>query len=277
MSKIAIIPLSILIENAPQKTIDAFKNKGVYRPLMFFHKYITRKITPIIDNFNLGRIDSTEFRRQMRACRWLIPATLTDQDFDEAWNAMCETTDYTARAFEHIRNLEKSGVKVYVFSATNVSHIQHIISQAGEIPGIHYFSFNKGLLNATSNEALLRSLIAKIYAENPGITSDDISLYFKPPQTLASGRFEKLRRCLPSILKTERQNAINYVNYRLPALANSLGFNLIPYKAESLERYHEERVETHLVQYKVDNKIPLNYSNAHKQGSEPLAFKKASV
>ncbi|ORZ04667.1 HAD-superfamily hydrolase, subfamily IA, variant 3 [Lobosporangium transversale] len=79
--------------------------------------------TPIV-GFETGKISAREFRSTIRSSIGL-PASVTDEQFDEAWNAAL--LDFPKGRLELMRTLKKDfGYNVYLLSNTNAIHVEYI-------------------------------------------------------------------------------------------------------------------------------------------------------
>ncbi|KAF9169858.1 hypothetical protein BGX21_006743 [Mortierella sp. AD011] len=80
-------------------------------------------IKAIVD-YEVGKISSAEFRSAIRSSTNL-PDTVTDEEFDKAWNTML--LDFPKGRLEFVRSLKKDyGYKVYLLSNTNATHIEYV-------------------------------------------------------------------------------------------------------------------------------------------------------
>ncbi|KAF9297047.1 hypothetical protein BGZ74_010040 [Mortierella antarctica] len=77
-----------------------------------------------IVDYETGKISAKEFRKTVRANIGL-PATVSDEQFDQAWNAML--LDFPKGRLELMRTLKEDfGYKVYLLSNTNAIHIEYV-------------------------------------------------------------------------------------------------------------------------------------------------------
>ncbi|KAG0350781.1 hypothetical protein BG005_009680 [Podila minutissima] len=77
-----------------------------------------------IVDYETGKISAEEFRKTVRANIGL-PATVSDEQFDQAWNAML--LDFPKGRLELMRTLKEDfGYKVYLLSNTNAIHIEYV-------------------------------------------------------------------------------------------------------------------------------------------------------
>ncbi|KAI8598907.1 Hydrolase, HAD superfamily [Dissophora ornata] len=77
-----------------------------------------------IVDYETGKISAEEFRATVRSSIGL-PDTVTDEQFDQAWNAML--LDFPPGRLELMRTLKKDfGYKVYLLSNTNAIHIEYV-------------------------------------------------------------------------------------------------------------------------------------------------------
>ncbi|KAF9438276.1 hypothetical protein BGZ76_008841 [Entomortierella beljakovae] len=79
---------------------------------------------PAITDFEVGKISVEEFRSGIRSATNL-PDTVTDEQFDKAWNSML--LDFPKDRLEFIRSLKNDfGYKVFLLSNTNSMHIEYV-------------------------------------------------------------------------------------------------------------------------------------------------------
>ncbi|KAF9115830.1 hypothetical protein BGX27_006261 [Mortierella sp. AM989] len=79
---------------------------------------------PAIVDYEVGKITAPEFRSSIRSSTNL-PDTVTDEEFDKAWNAMLK--GFPTGRLEFVRELKKDyGYKVYLLSNTNAIHIEYV-------------------------------------------------------------------------------------------------------------------------------------------------------
>ncbi|KAF9972237.1 hypothetical protein BGZ73_004677 [Actinomortierella ambigua] len=111
---------NVLLRLDQQATSRAFINLGATSfPTLAQHG----SHATLVD-YETGKITEEEFRQKVRAAVGL-PATVTDQEFDTAWNAML--LDFPKDRLELMRTLRRDyGYKVYLLSNTNALHIAHV-------------------------------------------------------------------------------------------------------------------------------------------------------
>ncbi|KAG0325207.1 hypothetical protein BG004_003275 [Podila humilis] len=79
--------------------------------------------TTIVD-YETGKITAEEFRAAVRTNIGL-PDTVTDEQFDQAWNAML--LDFPVGRLEYMKSLKTDfGYNVYLLSNTNAIHIDYV-------------------------------------------------------------------------------------------------------------------------------------------------------
>lgn len=101
-------------------TANAFKALGATQ---FPHLSQHSSSKTIVD-YETGKISAEDFRLQVRAAIGL-PESVTDAEFDQAWNAML--LDFPKGRLELMRTLKKDlGYKVYLLSNTNAIHIEYV-------------------------------------------------------------------------------------------------------------------------------------------------------
>ncbi|KAG0053283.1 hypothetical protein BGZ83_001383 [Gryganskiella cystojenkinii] len=101
-------------------TASAFKKLGAtqFPHLSQHHSSLT------IVNYETGKISAEAFRAEIRSAIGL-PDSVTDTEFDAAWNAML--LDFPQGRLELMRTLKKDfGYNVYLLSNTNAIHIEYV-------------------------------------------------------------------------------------------------------------------------------------------------------
>ena len=109
---------AVIFDIDHQLTIQAFKDIGLQAENDFFG-HLTQN--PIFDLFEKGEISEVEFRNSIRK---LIPAQLTDQTIDEAWNKML--LGIPSGNLETLL-LAKNNYRTFLLSNNNAIHYDWIL------------------------------------------------------------------------------------------------------------------------------------------------------
>ena len=109
---------AVIFDIDHQLTIQAFKDIGLQAENDFFG-HLTQN--PIFDLFEKGEISGVEFRNSIRK---LIPAQLTDQTIDEAWNKML--LGIPSGNLETLL-LAKNNYRTFLLSNNNAIHYDWIL------------------------------------------------------------------------------------------------------------------------------------------------------
>ncbi|KAG0282725.1 hypothetical protein BGZ96_000184 [Linnemannia gamsii] len=111
---------NVLLRLNQSATAEGFKALGATNfPTLSQHHN-----SQIIVDFETGKISPEEFRTSIRTSIGL-PESVTNTQFDAAWNAML--LDFPKGRLELMRTLKKEyGYKVYLLSNTNSIHIEYI-------------------------------------------------------------------------------------------------------------------------------------------------------
>ncbi|KAG0298214.1 hypothetical protein BGZ97_004146 [Linnemannia gamsii] len=111
---------NVLLRLNQSATAEGFKALGATNfPTLSQHHN-----SQIIVDFETGKISPEEFRTSIRTSLGL-PESVTDIQFDAAWNAML--LDFPKDRLELMRTLKKEyGYKVYLLSNTNSIHIEYV-------------------------------------------------------------------------------------------------------------------------------------------------------
>ncbi|KAF9083166.1 hypothetical protein BGX29_002833 [Mortierella sp. GBA35] len=111
---------NVLLRLDQSATANGFKSLGATNfPTLSQHHHSTT----IVD-FETGKITPQEFRSAIRASIGL-PDTVTDTQFDQAWNAML--LDFPVGRLQLMKTLKKDyGYKVFLLSNTNEIHIEYV-------------------------------------------------------------------------------------------------------------------------------------------------------
>jgi len=112
-------------------TVTAFNKLGV-KDIVLTHN--TTELKALFQEYEVGKISSSDFRKKVCANSEI---NLTDEQFDEAWNAMLveipeERIDFLANMGAHFRT--------FILSNTNEIHLKHVNEYLEESFGIEDFS-----------------------------------------------------------------------------------------------------------------------------------------
>lgn len=134
-------------------TIDAFKKLGLEN---FDGVFTQAKQTGIFDQLDKGLITPDEFRQGVKK---LSPKQLTDQQIDDAWNAML--LDFPVHRLELLEKIH-SQYRTFLLSNTNQIHIEvynQILNKTFGVRDLSHF-FEKEYY---SNEVHMRKPDAEIF------------------------------------------------------------------------------------------------------------------
>jgi len=126
-------------------TVDAFKNLGVSN---FDALYSQAKQSELFDLMETGKISNNEFRKGIRT---LVNIDLTDQQIDDAWNAML--LDLPKSRIELLEKLKNEGYRLFLLSNTNKIHYNAYTKNLNEehkIVGLEQF-FEKSFFSHQIN------------------------------------------------------------------------------------------------------------------------------
>ncbi|PLX12993.1 MAG: HAD family phosphatase [Marinilabiliales bacterium] len=163
-----ILDLGVVIINIDtDRTVNAMKGLGFTN---FQESYTLFKQTNLFDQLEKGLIDSYHLRKELRKH---IQKEVSNQEFDEAWNAML--LDFPKDRIEFIKNLSKN-YNVYLLSNTNEIHYKQYIKDFKKEYG---FDFNSLFLKT-------------YYSYQLGMRKPDINIFefaikdsgLKPQETL---------------------------------------------------------------------------------------------
>lgn len=142
---VILVPLSVIVPCDPAKTKQAFAELGVSSWQFFRHWFTWNKL---IVNYRLGKMTHAFFRDELKKVFPVLKAC-TDENFDKAWNKMCEYSEQSTASFKAIQELVDAGYRVYVYARTNPKHIEYITQKFREasgntnavLPGRTYWSY----------------------------------------------------------------------------------------------------------------------------------------
>lgn len=113
-----------------QRMSQAFNDLGA---LEFDKVFTLSKQDHILDRYDTGKISSAEFRS---ALMQKLNITLSDLEFDHAWNAMLVGIPQTR--LEFLKNL-KEKYKLILFSNTNAIHLKEVLNICKSQNGFNSF------------------------------------------------------------------------------------------------------------------------------------------
>lgn len=164
-----------------QLTIKAFNNLGAAN---FQFAYSEHNQKTLFDNFEVGRIAPEDFRKKLKEQYNL---NISDQEFDEAWNAML--LDIPIEKIEFIKNLRlQQDIKTFLLSNTNTIHFQAFHSQHGhevfsECFNKEYYSYQVGK-RKPNPEAFLMILSENNLLPEQTLFLDDINQNVESARTV---------------------------------------------------------------------------------------------
>lgn len=122
MSKTHVFHYSQLIPTDASKTVQKLAEYSGLRPEMIAEiSQTAQKKGEIISEYKLGRISTPEFRIQINKCiRAKQGIELLDEDFDEAWCAMCEPNREIMVGLAKLQ--QDSEFKICIMGNTNQLH-----------------------------------------------------------------------------------------------------------------------------------------------------------
>lgn len=132
-------------------TSAAFKKLGAHD---FDKVYSQFKQSPLFDNYETGKIESDVFRKELTE---LLDLSITDEQFDKAWNAML--LDLPQERLDFIKQLRQN-YQTFLYSNTNAIHLKKV-SELADFNGCfvkEYYSHQFGMRkpHKESFEKLLR-------------------------------------------------------------------------------------------------------------------------
>lgn len=112
----------VIIDIDFKRTAEAFARLGVPN---FYELYNQGGQESFIDDFETGKISEADFRHKLRK-KFNLALTVSDQQIDEAWNALF--IKLPPERLELIKGLRKRFSKVLLFSNTNLIHYEKFSS-----------------------------------------------------------------------------------------------------------------------------------------------------
>lgn len=234
-TKVVVIPISIYMNNNQLLTKAEFLKLGVSAWSLYLHflplpgflaKWRGPSLPNLFDQYRRGEVTTDEFRNNIRN---VFPGTtISDADFDAAWNAMQNVTALTKNAFAEATSLIQQGFDVRFIAGTNELHKADILRKAGmdSFPGITYFSHEKKLLG----NDLFSALIKEVRQQHPTIRKEDIAYFYSEPQD-PYPRLGRLAWLANPLKKFKYEQDKKYVA-NLKKEATTLGFTLVASKPE---------------------------------------------
>lgn len=236
MTKVLILPVSLVLKNDQSRTVQAFKDLGVgsvalawhYIPFGFLDFLRGPSIPSLIEKYRKGELTTAQFRGCIR--EKFPNINLPDPAFDQAWNAMQVVTDLTRNACEDAQKLMDEGVQVYWIAGTNELHADALQQKLGHLlPGEKYFSHEKHKLGAP----LFQDLLAEIREKHSDVTNDDIAYLYTPPMPDPHPNLGWLSWLINPIKKYQHTQAKNYCDSLQCQAETDNGFTLVKFKPKA--------------------------------------------
>ncbi|MCS5710618.1 hypothetical protein [Candidatus Berkiella aquae] len=286
MKKVVILPLSLFIDNQQERAKEAFIRLGINRFSLLWHffplpSFLERfrgpSLSHLFDQYRSGRLNTRAFRD---AIRGKFPnVSISDADFDTAWNSMQIVTDVTKNALKEARALEKQGFEINLILGSNPLHLADIKRKTGmrTLPGKGYWSFVKNKLGRN----LFTSLLDEIKSKNPGIQKENIAYFYSVPQD-PYPRLGILAWLYDPIRKYEYFQAKRYVA-QLQEAARTNGFSLVEFKREDYQNVNIKKSIERLgwlknkVLDKAKDKPAITHSYRSRKPSQAQAKRIATV
>lgn len=121
----------VIIDIDYKKTLDAFRLLGARN---IEEVYTQSKQDTLFDDFEVGKISSSEFRNKLSA---KLNLQIRDKEFDSAWNAML--LDLPIERLNFIKTLQDE-FRVFLFSNTNDIHLPEVFNICKRQNNIDNFS-----------------------------------------------------------------------------------------------------------------------------------------
>lgn len=147
-----IIPLGTLVKIDMKESVKAFQALVDQQKLGVNVSTLLGTLGPIFKKFNTGGLSEAEFKIQVLK---FLPLQVSDDQFNNAWNAMCIIDDETIKLIELLRSHQANNIHIY--NGTNPIHSNHLkaeLEKKGFRPNI-YSTFNFKL----SKDQLLLKII----------------------------------------------------------------------------------------------------------------------
>jgi glucose-1-phosphatase len=148
----------VILNIDPQLTLQAFTNFGAPDIHVLYANW--EKIELFLA-FEMGKISAENFRKHLKAL--LLLDSISDADFDAAWNAML--IDLSITKLEYIKSLQKN-YRTFLYSNTNTIHLDEIfkivqrsgVGSFSDYFEAEYYSCHLGMRkpDPASFEAILR-------------------------------------------------------------------------------------------------------------------------
>lgn len=167
---ILVVNLGQILKTRPMKTLTAFNELGISYAKLLWH---LRPLSKIIDRYKEGTIRTETFRNRCKR-QLSIKKSVSDEKFDEVWNAMTIVDDEAIEHLKTIAQLKKAGVTVVLTSQTNPLHIQKIEK---ELQGRVELDFMKDLFTSYQQRALKKSFWRKAHKHINKIKEKDEKVF----------------------------------------------------------------------------------------------------
>lgn len=131
-----LFSLGGLVKSDMNKSIKAFSNlvaKESSLPYfstvwVYYSLFMDTSYYKTIDNYKLGKINSDEFKSKISSQLGIKESN----EFESAWNAMCELTPEAAEKIVRILTQQQERFKLGIMSATNPLQYDYIISSVNK-------------------------------------------------------------------------------------------------------------------------------------------------
>lgn len=134
-------------------TVSAFEKIGVENPTELFSK---KSQTSFFDDFETGKISAQQFRQEIKA---IIPQVVTDNQIDNAWNAML--LDFPLHRFDFLQTISTKR-RIFLLSNTNEIHMNWFKNYVNKLFGENAF-FELFEVAYLSNEMNMRKPHVEIF------------------------------------------------------------------------------------------------------------------
>lgn len=161
----------VILDLSVKKTMKAFSTISGKKIAEIEAIYVEH---PSFDRYERGLIDDKKFRDELRG---LLNDSATDEDLENAWNAML--VDLPAKKLELLERL-KDEFDVYLLSNTNALHINHIeenMLKDGSLDDYVHRAYYSHELNMRKPESDIFNHVLKdanLHAENALFLDDNL-------------------------------------------------------------------------------------------------------
>jgi len=161
-----ILSLGTLVDTKAEKAIAEFVRLAMSQKKNIDIKKVIPALQTSFADFNLGKISENDLKEILEKA---LDITMTDEDFLNAWNAMCTVNHETRAIIKYINVLHSStayDVSVCIYADTNRTHVAHIQRQL-EQSGISSPEIHTTFAYQAPKPELLKKIIQEIQAVNP--------------------------------------------------------------------------------------------------------------